>query len=122
MIEKLICITCPMSCRLTMDFDGFSVENIKGNTCKRGEEYARKELLHPTRMLTSTVRVSKAIYNRLPVITSKDIPKDQMFKVMQEIDKVSVEAPVEYNQIVIANVCDLGVDIVASRSMKEIEA
>ena len=120
--EEMICIVCPVSCHLeiTMDDDDKILE-VAGNACPRGDIYARKELTNPTRMLTSTVRISGAMYDRLPVITSSDIPKGTMFDVMKEIAKVSVEAPIQNKQVLIENVCGLGVDIIASRSMAKVD-
>lgn len=118
---EMTCIVCPISCNLeiTLDDDDNIIE-VTGHTCPRGDVYARKELTNPTRMLTSTVRIDGAMYDRLPVITSEDIPKGKMFDVMAEINKVTVQAPVANEQVIIANVCDTGVDIVASRSMGKI--
>lgn len=100
--------------------EGNEVINVSGNTCPRGAKYAQKELTHPTRMLTSTVVIKNALYNRLPVITSSDIPKERLFDVMESLKAVRVEAPVKYGDVIIANVCDLGVDIVASRGMDKV--
>ena len=60
MAEKvLICICCPVGCRLTADITGENV-SVSGNRCKRGADYAVNELLHPMRTLTTTVRVKEA--------------------------------------------------------------
>lgn len=119
--EEMICIVCPVSCHLevTLDDDG-KVLDVQGNACPRGDVYARKELTNPTRMLTSTVRINGAMYERLPVVTSADIPKDSQFDVMKEIAKVDVTAPVVNGQVLIKDVLGLGVDIIASRSMAKI--
>ena len=69
------------------------------------------------RMLTSTVKIENALYPRLPVITSESIPKDRIFQVMQEIDRVTVKAPIRLREVIIKNVCGLPADIIASRSM-----
>ena len=45
--RELICIGCPLGCPLTVRLDGEQLE-ISGNTCKRGEDYARKEVQNPT--------------------------------------------------------------------------
>lgn len=118
MEKMLTCIVCPMGCEITVEMnDTGEVLRITGNTCKRGEEYARNEMTHPMRQLTSTVVIENGIYDRLPVILSGNIPKDKMFDVMEEIAKVSVKAPISRGDVVIENVCGLGVDVVASRSM-----
>ena len=64
-MKELICIVCPSGCHITVGDDG----TVTGNTCKRGEAYARKEATHPTRVLTTTVRLESAVLRRLPVKT-----------------------------------------------------
>lgn len=119
--EEMICIVCPVSCHLevTLDDEG-NVLEVTGHACPRGDVYARKELTNPTRMLTSTVKINGAMYDRLPVVTSADIPKDTQFDIMKEIAKVNVNAPVVNGQILINDVLGLGVDIIASRSMSKV--
>jgi CxxC motif-containing protein len=117
--KEMACIVCPMSCHIEIMLDDDSnIIEIKGNTCKRGEEYARSEMTNPVRMLTSTVKLLGGLYKRLPVITSANIPKDKMFAVMDEINKVEVCAPIKVGDIIISNVCELQVDIIASRSVQ----
>ena len=57
--RRLTCIGCPMGCPLVVTMDGGEVVSVTGNTCKRGEIYGRKEVTNPTRIVTSTVRVSE---------------------------------------------------------------
>jgi CxxC motif-containing protein len=118
MKQEMICIVCPLSCRLQIEQDeAKNIMAITGNKCKRGEVYAHKELTNPTRLLTSTVIIHHALHQRLPIMTSSDIPKDRMFDVMKAIAHIEVEAPVQINQVILSNVCDLNVDIIASRTM-----
>ncbi|XMB86650.1 DUF1667 domain-containing protein [Mycoplasmatota bacterium WC44] len=116
MKSEMVCIVCPVSCHLevTKVGDDFIVE---GNQCKRGPIYAEKELTNPTRVVTSTVRIEKGLYNRLPVSTNGEIPKGMIFDVMSEINKVVLKVPINCGDIIIKNVLETGVDIVASRSM-----
>ncbi len=120
--KEMICIVCPMSCHLEVeqDADG-TILNISGNTCPRGKAYATSELTHPTRMLTSTVALEQAHINRLPVITSGEIPKAMIRDVMAEIHRTKVCAPVRINDIIIENVCGLDVHIKAGRSVERID-
>lgn len=41
--RELICIGCPMGCPLTVTLDGGAVVTVQGNTCPRGDAYARRE-------------------------------------------------------------------------------
>ena len=119
MKTEMSCIVCPMSCLITVKQDDVTGEilSVTGNTCKRGENYVRNELTHPMRQLTSTVAIKNGIYNRLPVILSAEIPKEKLFDVMEQIKKVRVTAPIEIGEVLIRDVCGLGVDVLASRSM-----
>ena len=121
--KELTCIVCPMSCHLEVTVgDNGEIVSVTGNTCKRGDKYARTELTNPVRMLTSTVKLEGGLYKRLPVITSDNIPKGKMTEVMEAISQVTVTAPIKMNDIIIEDVCGLGVNIIASRSMEKIEA
>lgn len=114
-MKELTCIVCPRGCHLVID-DNL---NVSGNFCKRGENYAKNEITRPMRNISSTVIIKSNIINRLPVKTSDNIPKDKIFEVMQEINKVTVSAPINVGDVVIKNVLDLGIDIVATRSILE---
>lgn len=120
-IEKeMACIVCPMSCHLIVKLDEVgNVINVSGNTCPRGEVYARAEMTNPVRMVTSTVVLKDGPYKRLPVILSDVIPKNEIFHVMEEINKVKVCAPVHINDIIIKNIAGLHVNLIASRSVKK---
>lgn len=121
MEKNFICIVCPMGCELKADMDeNGNLKSVSGNRCKRGEKYAEQESINPMRMLTSTVKIKNALYPRLPVITSESIPKEMIGQVMSEINKVDIKAPIHLRDVVIKNVCGLPVDIIASRSMKEV--
>ena len=56
-IKELTCINCPMGCRITVEMDGEEIISVTGNTCKRGETYARTEVTAPVRTVTTTIKV-----------------------------------------------------------------
>ncbi|MCI5744876.1 MAG: DUF1667 domain-containing protein [Erysipelotrichaceae bacterium] len=114
-MKSFICIECPKGCHLTID-ENF---NVTGNSCIRGKNYAINEIKCPKRILTSTVKLTNASISRLPVITSAPIPKDKMFDVIKEIHKVSISAPVKLHDIIISNVCNLSIDIIATRTINK---
>jgi len=112
-MKELTCIVCPRGCRLRIDDD----MNVTGNACPRGEKYAINELTNPTRTVTSSIRVSNRPYTLVSVKTDKPVPKDKMFAVMQEIDKLNVQAPVRIGQIVLANVLGTDSNIVITKDI-----
>ncbi|MFA5523514.1 MAG: DUF1667 domain-containing protein [Tissierellales bacterium] len=116
---ETICIVCPIGCRLTITKDTTSPDGylVSGNQCKRGERYGILEMTNPTRVITSTVKINKAHLKRLPVKTNGAIPKDMNFKCMELINSLEIEAPIKVGQVIIKNILDTGIDLVASRSM-----
>ncbi|WP_026894760.1 DUF1667 domain-containing protein [Clostridiisalibacter paucivorans] len=116
-----VCIVCPVGCRLTIteDSDSDSGYKVEGNNCPRGEKYGIKEVTNPTRVLTTTAKIKGSHYERLPVVTSDGIPKDKLFQCMKEINTLKLEAPINAGDIVIKNILDTGIDIIASRSMSK---
>lgn len=115
-MKELVCIVCPKGCRLQVDEEhGYT---ITGNSCPRGAEYGKNELLHPTRVLTSTVRVQGGLHRRLPVKTTAPIPKELIFQAMDALNGVRLTAPVHLGQVVIHDLLGTGVDVVSTREMK----
>lgn len=114
---NLICIGCPMGCPLTIEKDGSNILRVTGNTCPRGDAYARKELTNPTRIVTSTVAVEGSDVVRVSVKTRKDIPKDMIFACVKALKNVRAKAPVHIGDVVLENVAGTGVDVVATREV-----
>ena len=114
-MTNLICITCPKGCHLTVDENNDYA--VTGNACPRGAEYARNEMLHPVRVITSTVRVAGAAITRLPVKTDKPLPKELMFDCMELINALNVQAPVKVGQVLAADILGTDVNIVATKSL-----
>jgi len=117
--RKLICISCPVGCELEVTLDEGKILEVEDNACKLGIDYAKQELFDPRRMVASTVKVKNGFHPLVPVYTEHPIPKPMIKDILAEIRKVEVEAPVELNQVVIQNVLDTGVNIIASRNMPE---
>ncbi|MDY6352489.1 MAG: DUF1667 domain-containing protein [Lachnospiraceae bacterium] len=115
MERNLTCIGCPMGCALTVTIDNGEVKSVTGNTCKRGEDYGRKEVTSPTRIVTSTVAVEGGRDAVVSVKTASDIPKARIGDIVKALGTVKVKSPVHIGDVIIKNVCDTGVDIIATR-------
>ena len=116
MLKTITCICCPKGCLVTLDTEN-PEETIKGFGCPQGKEYAIGELTHPMRTISSTVEIKGGLHPRIPVKTNGNIPKEKIFEVMDEINKISVESPVKCGDVLLENVLDTGVNIVACRDM-----
>ena len=115
-MKELTCIGCPRGCTLKIERDGDGW-SVTGNTCPRGDAYARKEVTAPTRIVTSTVRVTFPDAPVLPVRVSADIPKDRIFDVMDALKTVTVSERIGRGDVVIPDVLGLGVDVIATSSL-----
>ena len=114
MKRDITCVACPLGCAITVEYDDTGVISVTGNTCKRGDAYARSEVTNPTRSLATSVKVNGGIYPVVPVKSSQPIPKGMMFECMKVINSVSVDAPVKLGQVIISNILGTGADIVAT--------
>ena len=116
MKKELTCVACPLGCPIVVELEGSEVISVTGNTCKRGDAYARTEIVNPTRSLTTSVKVNGGIHPVVPVKSNKPVPKDMLFDCMKVINSVSVDAPVKLGQVIIENILDTGADIVATNN------
>ena len=117
--REITCIVCPIGCKILVKSDGNKVEVLSGHKCKQGVDYAINEALDPRRMLTTSILVKDGEWSLVSVKSSKLIPKDKIFVVLEEIKKMFVTAPVKSGQVVIKNVAGIGVDIVATKTVNK---
>ena len=117
-MKELICIVCPNGCHLQVDPEkGYTVS---GNRCEKGIEYGQAELLHPVRVVTSTVRLEGAAQRRLPVKTSAAVPKERVFDVMALVNSLTVAAPVQTGDVLIEDLLGTGISLVACKGASKV--
>ena len=115
MQKNIICVACPMGCGVTVEItDNGDILSVTGNTCKRGDTYARTECTNPVRTLSTTVKVNGGIYNVVPCKSAGSLPKDKIMDCMEIINKVQAEAPVLLGDVLVENILGTGIDIVAT--------
>lgn len=114
------CTTCPSECLLTVkvvrDANGAVVEvrSVTGNSCPRGDKFARQELTCPARVLTTTVAVSGGDETLLPVRTAEAIPLALHAQAMNLIRGLVVNAPIRMGDVVLKNLLNTNIDLIAS--------
>ena len=111
------CIVCPRGCRITVA-DGPCGPVATGQGCPRGRDYATSEHTHPMRTLTTTVRLEGADIRRLPVVSNSAIPRELLRKCLERVYEARATAPVATGDVIVADVCGTGVDVVAARSVR----
>lgn len=115
MTKKLTCIECPVGCSLSVDVENSKVVKISGNQCPKGEEYAVSEIESPMRILTASVLAEGLPLKMIPVRTDKPIPRDSIFRAMDEIKRIRVKGPVAAGDIIAADFLGSGADLIATR-------
>lgn len=116
--RSLTCIGCPLGCTVTVELDNGQITAVTGNTCKRGDDYARKEVTRPMRVVTSTVRVTGGDIPVVSVKTERDIPKEKIMDIMRSLTGISVPAPVHIGDVILKNAAQAAVDIIATKEVK----
>ncbi|MDO5448380.1 MAG: DUF1667 domain-containing protein [Clostridia bacterium] len=115
-MSTLVCITCPRGCTLNVEQVNDEWQ-VTGNSCKKGYEFAINEMTAPKRTICSTVKTTFKNAPVLPCRVSADIPKDRIFDVMKEINKVVVNKPLNRGDVIIENVLGLGVDVISTSNL-----
>ncbi|MBN2796914.1 MAG: DUF1667 domain-containing protein [Clostridia bacterium] len=116
MEKQMICIVCPIGCHIEVK----KVEDqvvVTGNQCNRGAVYGKEELIAPKRVLPTTVKFEGGLHERLPVKTSAPVLKSLLFELMAYLNKITVKGPVKMGDVVVKNILDTGVDMIATRDM-----
>lgn len=117
------CKVCPVGCDLNIIPDKSQPSSylIKGNKCDRGKDYGIKEILEPSRVLTSRVLLKNGPMSRLPVRTNGIIPKHLVNQCMDIIKITIVSAPVNKGDIIIENILNTGIDLIAARKVNQLQ-
>ncbi|HAF63080.1 MAG TPA: molybdopterin oxidoreductase [Anaerolineaceae bacterium] len=114
--DQIICVACPKGCRLNIQQDGDQVL-VTNEGCKRGVEYARREILDPRRMVATTVRISGGIHPLLPVYTAEPFPKARIMDLLALLRKTQVQSPIQEGQSILQDALGTGIAVLASRDM-----
>ena len=99
--RELTCICCPLGCQITAVTENKTVVSVSGNHCPRGAKYAEAEILHPVRIVTTTVPVTGGTQPRVSVKTKKEIPKEKIMDCIRQLKDVHADAPVEIGDVLL---------------------
>lgn len=116
-VKNLTCINCPLGCQLAVTIEDDKIISVTGNTCPRGDNYAREEVTDPKRIVTSSVLVKNGERTVVSVKTKEAIPKDKIFDVVRAMRGLAIEAPVKIGSVVLNNVAGCNVDLVATANV-----
>jgi CxxC motif-containing protein len=91
--------------------------HVSGNQCSKGETYGQEEVLAPRRVVTTTVRLAGSALRRLPVKTSRALPREHIQALLAEARRLELAPPVRLGQVLLADFLATGVDLVATRTV-----
>ncbi|WP_286209731.1 DUF1667 domain-containing protein [Dubosiella newyorkensis] len=120
MFKQLTCINCPLGCSLEVVIQQGKVCSVKGNTCPRGKAYAYSEIEHPARIVTTSLPVVDGDWHMVSCKTKAPIPKEKIGEIMELLQDVRVHAPIHIGEILIENIANSNVDLVATREVHKI--
>ena len=115
MIKELTCVICPKGCCLKVQTEDGTV-SVSGNSCPRGQVYAKNEVINPVRTLTTTMKTDNGKF--ISVKTAEPVPKGKLLDFMKIINQTTAKTPVEIGEVLIYNIGESGIDVVATKSIK----
>ena len=122
MTRSFTCIICPNGCEITAESEGDTVDAGRGATCPKGDAYVRQELTAPQRNIATSVLVEGGELPLASVRLSRPIPKKEIFRVMEVINTVRLQAPTAIGQVVLHNVCGQDADVIVTKNVARANA
>ena len=119
--RELTCIRCPIGCQLTVEVEGEAV-TVTGNSCPRGAEYARQEIVDPRRTISTSILVEGGELPLTSVRLTAPIPKGRIMDAMAEIRRYKVKAPVKAGTVVIRDLLGLGSNVIVTKTVGAADA
>jgi CxxC motif-containing protein len=110
----VLCIICPVGCKITVSSDDTGIQAVSGHACPRGARYAKDEIKQPVRILTAVMATDSPVMPMLPVRSNKPIAKHLLLACMKTIQAHRVSGPIARYDCLIANIQNSGADIVAT--------
>jgi CxxC motif-containing protein len=115
--KHFVCVVCPVGCEIDVVHDGSKILSMEGNKCEKSEEFVSQELIEPMRILTTTVRIEGSRWPVIPVRTDKSVPKRLFPRIMRQLRRVELQAPVSMLDVVVRDIVGTVADVVATRTM-----
>jgi len=98
---ELVCIACPIGCRLTVTSRSEGDVEISGNRCPRGDTYGKEEVLAPRRIVTATVPTRSASFPCAPVRTDKPLARELIPQLLRTLYAQTANLPVRQGDALI---------------------
>ena len=132
--NEFICTVCPRGCHLKVEPE--KDYKVTGNGCPKGKAYGKAEMTNPTRVVTSTVKLRRnaaegtrmtdetglspaqdsTLYDfRIPVKTTKPIPKTKIMDLMKLIDGIELDERPAIGTVIAREVLGTDANIIVTK-------
>jgi CxxC motif-containing protein len=115
--REIVCIACPVGCRLDVRAVEGGEAEVTGNRCPKGEAYGREELSAPRRLVTAVVRTDSADFPCAPVRTDRPLPRERVHELMTDLARIRVALPVVAGFTIASDWKGTGVTVLVTRSL-----
>jgi len=115
--KRILCISCPVGCEMTVGIEDGRVIRVDGNRCPRGKHYAEQEAVEPMRVLPSSVKVVGGRRPLVSVKTDRPIPRSLIPEAMKAIRETVTLAPVRMGAVLLTDLLGTGANVVATRDV-----
>lgn len=116
-MKDLVCIACPLGCRLTVSGSAEDGWQVAGNRCPKGVEYGKEEAASPRRTVTAVVRTDSSEFPCAPVRTARPLPRELMRELLIDLSRMRVSLPAVAGDVLIRDYRGTGVGVVLTRSL-----
>jgi CxxC motif-containing protein len=116
--KHFVCVVCPIGCEIDVVHDGGRIISMEGNKCEKSAEFVSQELIEPMRILTTTVRIQGSRWLVVPVRTDKAVPKRLFPRIMRQLRRIKLQAPVSILDVVVRDVLHTGANVIATRAVR----
>jgi CxxC motif-containing protein len=114
---EIVCVVCPTSCLVVAEWNETELLRIDRHQCKLAWDYIESEIFDPRRTVTTTLPVEGGRLPLVSVKTASPVPKDMVMDIMDDLADVVAQAPIKLGDVLVSNILDTGIDIVATRNV-----
>jgi CxxC motif-containing protein len=119
MKKEIICISCPIGCRLIVILEDDAHVTVSGNKCPRGEVYGKEEILCPRRIVTAVVKTDSTSHPYVPVKTDKPLPREQIIPLLKELYGREAAIPIKRGDQLVIDFKGTGINVIITRTIKK---
>lgn len=121
MTRTFTCVVCPNGCDIHTEFEGNEILSVDGFACPKGRDYVQQEIIDPRRSIATSVLIDGGVLPLVSVRLDHPIPKKEIFRVMEAINQVRLQAPTVIGQVVLANVCGLNANVIVTKNVEAVQ-